>query len=714
MNLYQPTITGSLSVSGSVNISGSITIAGGGTISGTSSYATNAELLDGLDSTVFTLTSSFAAQTASFTAFTASILAQTASLNTFSASVLSYTSSLNAKTSSFATTGSNTFEGIQTINSNLIVTGSITAQTLVVQTVTSSVIYSSGSNVFGNAIGNTQVMTGSLLVTGSSTFSGNIATTGNITIQKTAPNILMKGGYAQDLGFFLNNEPAVYLVDDATATKGMKVNISTGAITQLGSGSVSFTGALTGTSAAFTTTSGLGVTITTNDIATLKMTNSAGTTKNWGFATTNLVASDFGIYQSTSNGGDPITAGSAKLYFNGSGAATFNSSITATSATFSGSLSVTGASTFISPIEVAARFMTNGDGTIIIGGTAAQGASSGEQYITYQNYTTDTNAWMVGMDDGEDFRWGYGAQGEISNANTLMKISQAGNVGIGTITPYVIAAGGPCLDLRGPTWSFIELGTSSTVSGSNDIGYLEFMNGNNTRLATIVGATDGTALAGAMRFSTANSSGAFTERMRITSGGYTKISNTAEYANAARYHELRSNNTADETVVVTNTSSTTTYGILVKYPNSDPNNTGSHPFYFETTAGGQRMSIKSNGGIYNYSANNVNLSDISTKKDIILCESYWDKFKAIEIVKFKYKDQTHDDYNIGVIAQQVEQVAPEFIDEENWAKEGEEPKILKAIYTEDLHNATIKVLQEAMGKIESLQAEFDAYKTTHP
>jgi len=42
MNLYQPTITGSLSVSGSVNISGSISIAGGGTISGTASIATTA------------------------------------------------------------------------------------------------------------------------------------------------------------------------------------------------------------------------------------------------------------------------------------------------------------------------------------------------------------------------------------------------------------------------------------------------------------------------------------------------------------------------------------------------------------------------------------------------------------------------------------------------------------------------------------------------
>ena len=221
MQLYQPTITGSLSVSGSINISGSINVVGGGgTITGTASYATNAELLDGLDSTVFTLTSSFAAQTASFTAFTASILSYTASqnilngtytltssfaaqtasftaftssvntftasINSFSASVLSYTSSLNAKTSSFATTGSNTFEGIQTINSNLTVTGSITAQTLVVQTITSSVDFVTGSTRFGSILENTHVFTGSMFVTGAL-----YVPTGSVGIGTTNPQELL-------------------------------------------------------------------------------------------------------------------------------------------------------------------------------------------------------------------------------------------------------------------------------------------------------------------------------------------------------------------------------------------------------------------------------------------------------------------------------------------------------------------------------------------
>lgn len=182
MILNSPTISGSLTVTGNIITSGSITISGS---IASASYASNAELLDGLDSTVFTLTSSLNAQTASFTAFTASLNAFSASINTATSSfsgrvgaLESYTASLNLKTASFATTGSNTFIGTQTITGSVLQsgsftsTGTLTAQTLVVQTITSSVVYSSGSNIFGNAIGNTQTFTGSVLVTGSLTIAG--------------------------------------------------------------------------------------------------------------------------------------------------------------------------------------------------------------------------------------------------------------------------------------------------------------------------------------------------------------------------------------------------------------------------------------------------------------------------------------------------------------------------------------------------------------
>ena len=145
----------------SVSSSGAITTTGN--VAGTASYASNAELLDGLDSTVFTLTSSFAAQTASFTAFT---------------------SSQNILNGKYATTGSNTFTGIQTVNSNLVVTGSITAQTLVVQTITSSVDFVTGSTRFGSLLANTHIFSGSVTMNPGGLF---VSSSGNVGIGTSSP-----------------------------------------------------------------------------------------------------------------------------------------------------------------------------------------------------------------------------------------------------------------------------------------------------------------------------------------------------------------------------------------------------------------------------------------------------------------------------------------------------------------------------------------------
>jgi hypothetical protein len=75
-------------------------------------------------------------------------------------------------TGSYATTGSNTFVGNQTITGDLNVSGVISASVLYVQTETASVIYSSGSNQFGDELTDIQTLSGSVKVQGSLTVNG--------------------------------------------------------------------------------------------------------------------------------------------------------------------------------------------------------------------------------------------------------------------------------------------------------------------------------------------------------------------------------------------------------------------------------------------------------------------------------------------------------------------------------------------------------------
>jgi hypothetical protein len=111
-----------------------------------------------------------------------SITSSAASLTSLNA----YTASQNNRNGTYATTGSNTFAGIQTVNSNLVVTGSITAATLVVQTITSSVDFVTGSTRFGSISANTHQFTGSVSISGSlsgtsATFSAGVVSQGAYT-----------------------------------------------------------------------------------------------------------------------------------------------------------------------------------------------------------------------------------------------------------------------------------------------------------------------------------------------------------------------------------------------------------------------------------------------------------------------------------------------------------------------------------------------------
>jgi len=100
--------------------------------------------------------------------------------------------------------GSSRFAGNTTITGSLTVTDTITAQRLVVQTITSSTSYITGSTIFGSLSTNTHQFTGSVLVSGSVGIGTN-APTAPLTIVRTFPsgvaNSLLDLGYTHTGGY---------------------------------------------------------------------------------------------------------------------------------------------------------------------------------------------------------------------------------------------------------------------------------------------------------------------------------------------------------------------------------------------------------------------------------------------------------------------------------------------------------------------------------
>jgi hypothetical protein len=164
----------------------------------TGSYATTSSVNELQSKTgSYTSTSSFGAYSSSINTFTSSANTR---LNTIESVTGSYasTSSVNnlqSVTGSYASTGSNQFNGNQSISGSIVSNGTITAQTLVVQTVTSSIEFVTGSTRNGSLSSNTHQFTGSVLMTGSLTVNKVAINAGNLTLSNFPTlDLIISGG----------------------------------------------------------------------------------------------------------------------------------------------------------------------------------------------------------------------------------------------------------------------------------------------------------------------------------------------------------------------------------------------------------------------------------------------------------------------------------------------------------------------------------------
>jgi hypothetical protein len=238
-----------------------------------------------------------------------------------------------------------------------------------------------------------------------------------------------------------------------------------------------------------------------------------------------------------------------------------------------------------------------------------------------------------------------------------------------------------------PTFNFVKsrgtIGSPTIVNVNDQLGTINFAGYDGTDYTSFAALirceVDGTPgaddMPGRLVFSTtADGASSPTERARITQQGYLKATSSGDYyGSTATYHESRTNAVGNVTHLFSHAgTSGNSYGIQISYAQNRGTQAGDQYIYCNDSAA-LRMEVRGNGGIANYSANNVNLSDRNAKKDIVLAAGTWDCLKEWEIVNFRYKDQPDDaDLNMGVIAQQVAESCPEVITVFQEAKEATE------------------------------------------
>jgi hypothetical protein len=319
--------------------------------------------------------------------------------------------------------------------------------------------------------------------------------------------------------------------------------------------------------------------------------------------------------------------------------------------------------------------------------------ASGANNIILRNTSNAYNLGYIGNAGGK-INIGFSNSNSSLDPLPYLTVTSGGNVGIGTGSSV-------------SAYGFFGVAGNVTISSLTGVvaGFSDAVNGT-TRLYVQSGV-NGINVDQAFAISTGG--GVPVERMRITSGGFTKMSNTGTYLNvASTYHELRNSTNDDWAVVISQTSSPSPYGLLIKYSGASPNN-ASNNFLTCSDSTQDKLNIYSNGNVVNRNGSYGTLSDIKLKENIVDATPKLQDILKLKVRNFNLINDENKIKQLGFIAQEFEEVFPLMIEESPDKDEDNNDlsSVTKSIKTSVLVPMLVKAIQEQQALITSLQARLD-------
>ncbi len=296
---------------------------------------------------------------------------------------------------------------------------------------------------------------------------------------------------------------------------------------------------------------------------------------------------------------------------------------------------------------------------------------------------------------------------QSSDGTERMRITSGGEVGIGTnfvsakVQIHSTNAGQATVPLFIVNES-TTLGTEARLGfaantnddvGSNRYSYISTINTSGSNGQDMVFATNATGASAV-------------ERMRITSGGYVFIGGSSNLGYNS--HNIKLSAPSSYALIVRNSDTSTTNSSVMQFNRAETTaTTGGYCVIYrqgDTSTGTNRWIVFANGNIQNTNNSYGSLSDERKKENIVDATPKLDDLMKVKVRNFNLKGE--ETKQIGVVAQELEEVFPGMIDESK-TPDSEDETLYKGVKYSVFVPILIKAIQELKADNDSLKARIE-------